>query len=208
MNPRVIKRFTIIVAVATVLFVLFHTFYDYLFNVEPGDYHVRKGDIRLSEGSYGEAMENFNIALEEMPNHRGALMGRALVFIQTGQYEEATAELNHLIDYLHDTIDNPEEDRTGWGVLAAAYANRGIIRDRQGQYEEALRDYIAAIETDEGALGEPGLFDRIIHGYRHSTVRDRAIYLNKQLQLPEEERVLRVPELDEEQRMYKPGRVF
>lgn len=208
MNERVIKRFTIIAAVVTVMFVLFHTFYDYLFSVEPGDYHVRKGDIRLTEGNYDEAMENFNLALEEMPNHRGALMGRALVYIQTERYDAAMAELDHLIDYLREALQDREEDRTGWGTLAAAYANRAIIHDRHGRYEKALEDYVRALQTDEGALGKPALFDRIIHGYRHSTVRDRAIYLAEQLQLPEDQRVLRVPEKDAEQRMYKPGRVF
>jgi hypothetical protein len=37
-----------------------------------------------------------------------------------------------------------------------------------------------------------------------STVRDRAIYIYEQLQLPEGERLLRIPELDAKQRMYKP----
>jgi hypothetical protein len=35
-------------------------------------------------------------------------------------------------------------------------------------------------------------------------VRDRAIYLKQQLALPPEKRLLRVPEIDEKQRMYKP----
>ena len=39
---------------------------------------------------------------------------------------------------------------------------------------------------------------------RAATVRDRAIYLQNQLALPEEERVLRVREKDAEQRMHNP----
>jgi hypothetical protein len=35
-------------------------------------------------------------------------------------------------------------------------------------------------------------------------VRDRAIYLAEQLQLPEEERLMRVPEIDAEQRRHRP----
>ena len=34
-----------------------------------------------------------------------------------------------------------DDDKTGVGTLAAAYANRGIVKDRKEQYEEALKDY-------------------------------------------------------------------
>ncbi len=37
-----------------------------------------------------------------------------------------------------------------------------------------------------------------------ATVRQRAIYLTKQLALPEDQRVLQIPEKDAEQRIYKP----
>ena len=39
---------------------------------------------------------------------------------------------------------------------------------------------------------------------RMSSVRKRAQYIYEQLQLPEAERIMRIPELDAEQRMYKP----
>jgi hypothetical protein len=46
---------------------------------------------------------------------------------------------------------------------------------------------------------------KILYGSEDvSTVRDRARYIYEQLQLPEDQRLMRVPELDEKQRMYKP----
>ena len=64
---------------------------------------------------------------------------------------------------------------------------------------------LEALETDQGALTGPGLVDKIIYGTpKPSTVRDRAIYLKKQLALPESERLLRAPHLDKKQRIYKP----
>ena len=39
------------------------------------------------------------------------------------------------------------------------------------------------------------------------SVKERALYLNEQLQLPEEERVLSIKELDEGQVMHKPGKL-
>ena len=202
MNEGVIRRFVWMAGVALILaavgaFVLG----DYM-TTAPGDYYVRKGDQRLSEGLSAEAMKNFNLALEEAPNHRGALMGRALVYIQREQYGKAEEELTGLIRYLENTL--PEDDPTGWGTLAAAYANRGIIKDRQGRHKAALDDYIEALRVDEDAVDGPYLFDEILYGYNASTVRKRAEYLAKELQKPEDERLLRLPEKDARQRMYKP----
>ena len=51
----------------------------------------------------------------------------------------------------------------------------------------------------------PGIIDRVIYGTpAPATVRDRAIYLEKQLALPPERRLLRAPEIDAAQRMHKP----
>lgn len=203
MNPAVLRRFIVIAAIATFVAFSGWTVATMFFYEEPGDYHTREGDIRLSDGRLDEALQSFNKALAEMPNHRGALMGRALVFIRQGKEPEAMAELSNLIDVLEASLK--PDDRTGQGTLAAAYANRGILHDRAGRYEKALADYVAALKTDAGVLEGPGLFDKIIYGTpKPSTVRDRAIYLKKQLALPPEKRLLRVPELDAEQRMHKP----
>ena len=78
-------------------------------------------------------------------------------------------------------------DRTGIGTLAAAYANRGIIKDRNKNYEGALQDYIKALGIDHKAVAGPGLGAVILnYKYKSSSVRERALYLNDQLQLPEE----------------------
>ncbi|MBT6800415.1 MAG: hypothetical protein HOA41_01935, partial [Rhodospirillales bacterium] len=85
------------------------------------------------------------------------------------------------------------------------YANRGILNDRGGRYKQALRDYILALRTDQEILEGPGLLDKIVYGTPNpTTVRDRAVYLKKQLALPPEKRLLRMPELDAKERTYKP----
>ncbi|MBI2586240.1 MAG: tetratricopeptide repeat protein [Rhodospirillales bacterium] len=130
-------------------------------------------------------------------------MGRALVFLQTQRHDEAEAELTYLIDYLGKNL--VPDDITGYGAYAAAYSNRGILYDRQGKYEKALADYVQALKIDPGAVDGPGIVDKIIYGISHpATVRDRAIYLQQQLALPEDKRLLRLPEEDARQRMYKP----
>jgi len=203
MNARVLKRYIMLMAVVLIASPLVLWGYDQMFEAVPGDYYVRKGDQRLSEGNYDKALDNFDRALEEMPDHRGALMGRALVFLQTKRYPEALAELDYLINYLERTLE--PDDPTGRGVLAAAHANRGIAYDRMGRYQDALDEYVAALRTDEDAVSGPDVVHKILYGSDDvSSVRKRAQYLYEQLQLPEDQRLLRVPEIDAKQRMYKP----
>lgn len=203
MNSAVLQRFIKLMAVATFVMFTFWMGYQYLVSGVPGDYEVREGDILLSQQKYDEALDRFAAALKKAPNHRGALMGSAIAYLQSGRHAEAEAEFSHLITYLQRNLG--EDDATGWAVLAGAYANRGILYDRTGRYQKALADYVQAIKVDEEAVSGPGIVDNILlYSIEPSTVRKRAIYLQQQLALPEDQRVLRIPELDAEQRMHKP----
>ncbi len=201
MNTRVLRRFIIIGAIATLAMFSFWVFLPW-FRPPPGDFETRQGDIHLRSSEWADAVDDFDAALDAEPSHRGAWMGRAIALLELGQSREAEAEYTRLIQHLTRHLE--EDDTTGRGVLAAAYANRGILRDRERRYEEALADYVASLNVDEGAVSGPDIFHKILHDARPSTVRDRALYINEQLALPEEERVLSIPEIDARQRMHKP----
>ena len=175
-------------------------------NRPPGDYETEVCDIRLKDKLYDQALQAANTALEKSPDHRGAIMCKALVFISQKMYLEATEELNYLINFLEKTVK--DDDPTGIGTLAAAYANRGIIKDRKKDYQGALQDYLKALGIDHKAVAGPGLGTVILnYKFKSSSVKERALYLNEQLQLPESERVLKIQELDEGQVMHKPGKL-
>jgi len=175
-------------------------------NRPPGDYETEVCDMRLKDKLYDEAIQAANVALEKTPNHRGAIMCKALVFISQKMYLEANQELNYLINFLEKNLE--VDDKTGKGTLAAAYANRGIIKDRNKNYEGALQDYVKALGIDYEAVAGPGLGTIILnYKFKSSSVKERALYLNEQLQLPEDERVLSIKELDEGQVMHKPGKL-
>ena len=172
----------------------------------PGDYETEVCDIRLKDKKYDEALKAANQALNKTPNHRGAMMCKALVFISEKKYIEANLVLTNLIIFLEKNLE--DDDKTGIGTLAAAYANRGIIKDRNKNYQKALEDYIKALGIDHEAVAGPGLGTVILnYKFKSSSVKKRALYLNEQLQLPEDERVLSIEELDAGQVMHKPGKL-
>jgi len=206
MNTNVLKRFVIYMAILTfVMFTAWALIRSFM-NRPPGDYETEVCDMRLKDKLYDKAIQAANTALEKTPNHRGAIMCKALVFISQKMYLEANEELNYLINFLEKSLE--DDDKTGKGTLAAAYANRGIIKDRNKNYEEALKDYVKALGIDHESVAGPGLGTIILnYKFKSSSVKERALYLNEQLQLPENERVLSIKELDEGQVMHKPSKL-
>ncbi len=157
----------------------------------PGDINVRTGNYRLEDGQYDEAIKEFSEALEKNPEHVMAHLGLAITYMQTGKDDEALQEFNFVVGQA------PE--------LAAAFANRGILYDRLGKHRKALADYKKALELDPEILEGPGFLWRFMRNIdeKPPTIKERADYLEAELAKPESERLLKVPQEDEKQRMYK-----
>ena len=205
-SANVLKRFVIYMAILTFIMFTVWGFVRSFMDRPPGDYETEVCDIRLKDKKYQQALKAANEALNKTPNHRGAMMCKALVFISEKKYIEADKVLSNLIIFLEKNLE--DDDKTGIGTLAASYANRGIIKDRNKNYKGALQDYVKALGIDHEAVAGPGLGTVILnYKFKSSSVRERALYLNEQLQLPEDERVLSIEELDAGQVMHKPGKL-
>ena len=74
-----------------------------------------------------------------------------------------------------------------------------------GRHEEALGDYLRALELEPELADGPNWMTRFLRKQPEPppTIADRANYLRAELAKPEAERVLRVPEIDAQQRPYQ-----
>lgn len=151
----------------------------------------KTGHLRLEDGKFEEALQNFEEALKIDQNDHNAIFGRALSLMGLNRDEEALESLSRAISIKPD--------------FAAAYANRGILHDRMGYYEDAVKDYRYALKLDESMGEGPGYLTRFFRAEyeKPPTIADRATYIESELKKPEGKRVLRLPELDEKIRSYK-----
>ena len=156
----------------------------------PGDYHVKTGNYRLQDAQYDRAIVEFEFALEANAGHPLAYLGIALALMHQKHYEASLEAFDRAL-----ALD---------GSLAVAYADRGILYDRMGQHDLALQDYRRALALDPKLADGPGWLWRFLRNMpeRPPTIADRAAYLEAELRKAPEDRVLSLPEIDAQQRMY------
>jgi tetratricopeptide (TPR) repeat protein len=188
MNKNLLTPF--IVFTCVVIFAVYYYQYTMKETV-PGENQFRFANQNLEDGKYDEALKVFDEVVSRYPDYTEAHLGRAVTLMQLGMFDESRTAFDR-------TIKLDEQ-------FATAYANRGILNDRTGRFEEAVRDYRKAVELEPEIVEGPGYLWRFLHNVadRPPSVAERADYIEEELKKPESERLLRVPELDEKQRMYK-----
>jgi tetratricopeptide (TPR) repeat protein len=157
----------------------------------PGENRYRLANKYLEDGDYDKSLRILDALLLERPDYKEAHLAKAITLLQMGQLDESRKAFDRTLK-----LDKH---------YAQAYANRGILNDRAGRYEAALADYRKALKLNPELAEGPGWLWRFLRNIPEPppTIADRADYLEEQLKKPERERLLRVPEIDAQQRMYK-----
>ncbi len=157
----------------------------------PGENKYRLAGRYLEDGKLEEALPLFDEALALRSEYKDAHLGKAITLMELERMEEAREMFDRAIEL--------DED------FAEAYANRGVLNDRTGHYEAAIDDYRTALRLKPKLAKGPGRLWKFMHNVsgKIPTFADRADYLEAELAKPEEERVLRIPQVDAQQRMYK-----
>jgi len=178
-----------IAAVAVAVAVGATLVWDHVSNRDPLATRYQAASDAFSDGRWQAALEKFNALAADHPDHLPALRGQANALVQFGDYDRALAIMT--------TVIAAEPDN------ACNYATRGIIQDHRGAHGDAMTNYARAVSGCEAARDGMSWFDRLLSNTHEQppTVAARLAYLRAQMTLPEQERVLRLPEKD---RMQKP----
>ena len=126
MNTNVLKRFVIYMAILTFVMFTVWAFVRSFMDRPPGDYETEVCDIRLKDKEYERALEacksSFKQDSQSPWSHDVQSAG---IYFWKKNYVEADNILSNLIIFLENNLE--DDDKTGIGTLAAAYANRVII---------------------------------------------------------------------------------
>jgi tetratricopeptide (TPR) repeat protein len=200
-TDRVTRTLKAIAVAMVVGFVGWAVYDKFVGSVAPGDMAYHAGNQAFADGLYERAADEYRAALNENPEHRHALRGLARSLHLAGRHDEALVLYDEAIAR---TPEQPEHEGER-AALAADYANRGILLDTMGRHEEALADYTRALGLDRETAKGPHWLTRFLRNQPEAppTIADRAAYLRAEFAKPESERVLRVPEIDAQQRPYK-----
>ena len=139
---------------------------------------TQQGDSNLEAGHYQAALENYRAALLVNPEYLAAQMGQAITLIHLEQTQRAEQYLSALIDHLLTRHPATEPEQK---ALAIAFANRGSLRDRRGDYGPALADYHTALAIDPKLANAPNVVERIVLRTDHTDLAERAAYLQSML---------------------------
>ena len=159
------------------------SFYDSFFQTKsPGDNAFITGDKFFENGDYERALTEYETALRQNPEAPYLVRAKARALMQLERNDEALSWFDRAVEY------QP--------FFGGTYANRGILYDRMGQYDLAIRDYEKALELDQEIGEGPHWLTRFLRKQpeKPPTVNDRLTYLKAELAKPADQRVLRMPE--------------
>ena len=201
MDDRFTRALKLVAVVLAVVFLGWAVYDRFFGSVAPGDLAYHAGNQAFEDGNYERAAEEYRDALAESPDHIYALRGLARSLHLGGRHDEALV----LYDEAIARAAEQPQDEGERAALAADYANRGILLDTMGRHEQALADYDQALELDPEIASGPHWLTRFLRNQPEAppTIADRAAYLRAELAKPEDERLLRVPEIDAQQRPYE-----
>ncbi|NJN45227.1 MAG: tetratricopeptide repeat protein [Candidatus Competibacteraceae bacterium] len=131
---RLLMRIAIGLTVAWLGWTIYDSFWG---DSVPGDYAYHAGSNFFADGNYQQALQSYESALAENPEHLPALRGQAETLIMLKRESEAVA--------IYDALIAREPDNTGY------YANRGIANDRLGKHHQALADYTSVVAHGPGS---------------------------------------------------------
>lgn len=114
-----------------------YTLWSNVIKTYPDNYLARSNRgqfLSAKQGKYDEALADYAIALQSMPNDSFSLINRATIYLNQQNYPAALADGDSLVKY--------------HAGIAKGHFLRGFAADQLGNAEQALEDYTQAIRRD------------------------------------------------------------
>lgn len=162
--------------------------WDHAANQDPAHAAHQAAADAFEAGNWSRAHDLFSKLTEQNTSNLAARRGQANSLVQLARFKEAHTIMDDVVKADPDNACN--------------HATRGIIADHLGQYDKAMRDYAHAVTGCRAAVHGMSWFQRLMSNTHEQppTIASRLIYLRNQMELPSENRVLRIQDMDRVQK--------
>lgn len=187
MNDKTVRLLRFL-ALASALLVSVALIWDQGRQQTPDDAALRAARDAFNDQNYDRAATLYTQIVEKNASDLPARRGLANSLVQLRRFDEAHVAI--------DTVISSEPDN------ACNYATRGIVEDHRGRHQQAMADYERAVAGCPVARDGMSWWQRVLSNTHEQppTVAARLAYLKSQMALPEDQRVLRLPEIDRTQK--------
>ena len=185
--------YNILVKISIILFLLFTGWllWDHFINRPPEMKYYLSANTAFKDKRYSSSLESYLKAFQFNQNDTYIIEGIARSYMQLNDFENSLKYFK-----LSITVD-PK--------FAPAYANLGVLYDREKDYENAIKNYEIALLIDHELSKGMHWIDRLLYDVRETppTIMDRLIYLKAQMRLPVDKRILSIEKIDNKQINYE-----
>ena len=185
--------YKILVRISVVLFIFFSLWliWDHFINRPAEVKHYLMANNAFKDKNYDLALNEYFVALKFNQEDVYSIEGVARSYMELNLYDDAE------IFFIKAINIDPN--------FAPAYANLGVLYDRQEKYGLAISNYKKALQLDAELSKGMHWLDRLLYDVREtpSNIADRSMYLEKQMNLPKNERILNMPNIDDKQLNYE-----
>lgn len=181
--------YNILVKISIILFVLFSTWllFEHFINRPPELRYYLSGNTDFKDKRYDSSLKNYLKAYSFDQNDVYIIEGIARSYMELNDF-------NNSFKYFNLAIKTDNQ-------FAPAYANLGVLFDRNKDYVNAIKYYEVALRLDNELSTGMHWIDRLLYDVREKppTIMDRLNYLNQQMLLSEDERILSIEEINDKQ---------
>ena len=186
-NYKIFKTIAILLG----LIIFFWLIYDYKNSVGNVNQNYVEANNNFLKKNYLKALVLYRKVSETEPSNLYALEGEARCLMRLKNYNEALEIFKLVL----------KRDKN----FVPALANIAILYDTMENYEKAILYYRKAIQEDQRLLNGMSWFKRFIKNihFKPSTIEERLFYLESQIALKSNERILKNIEIDKLQPDYQ-----